>query len=156
MKCGRVFSAVLVILLFVGCLSPVAANAIEMPPSELTQLEDMEPKKSNLLIVQEVFSSSVPFSLGTIDTTISAYSSVYASENLYLNANDIITLNFSYVPLSANVNFGLIAPDGLFYYVNVTNGSINQNIQVAERGYYTVAIENMSSYSVSVTGYVTS
>ena len=56
--------------------------------------------------------------------------------------------------MSASVDFGLLAPDGYFYYERVTSGDINKAIQVDERGTYILAVRNNSSDTVSVVGFV--
>ena len=70
-------------------------------------------------------------------------------------ARQVITINCSYSPASANMDFGVIAPDGYFYFLNVEGGSINQSIRVSQSGSYAVAVRNNSSYTVSVVGFVT-
>ena len=65
-----------------------------------------------------------------------------------------MTIEANYSPWSASVDFGLIAPDGLFYPVRGQNGSINKTIEIVERGNYTFAILNNSSVEISVSGYV--
>ena len=52
------------------------------------------------------------------------------------------------------MDFGLVAPDGKFYYFNVTDGSIDETIEVDESGYYTLQIRNNSSGIVKVSGFV--
>lgn len=83
-------------------------------------------------------------------------SSVIGITNLLLplEENETVTINASYSPLSASVDFGLIAPDGYFYYSNVKNGSINKTIRVDERGNYMLAVRNNSSSTISVVGFV--
>ena len=65
-----------------------------------------------------------------------------------------MTIEANYSPWSASVDFGLIAPDGLFYPVRGQNGSINKTIEIVERGNYIFAIRNNSSVEISVSGYV--
>lgn len=91
---------------------------------------------------------------GSIGATISANRAKAVREDLFLNAGETVTFDCTYSPTTASMDFGLIAPDGYFYYINVTSGSINKTIQVEERGTYTVAIMNNSSSSVTVTGTV--
>ena len=45
-------------------------------------------------------------------------------------------------------------PYRLFYSVNVTEGSIDQAIEVNQRGNYTFAVQNNSSETVKVSGFV--
>ena len=77
-----------------------------------------------------------------------------ANSDFPLEAGETVTIKASYSPFSASVDFGLIAPDGYFYYINVTDGSFDETIEVDERGNYTLAIRNNSSKTISVSGYV--
>jgi len=71
-----------------------------------------------------------------------------------LEVGESVTINCSYSPRSADVDFGLIAPNGRFYYTAGENGSINQTIDIDMRGEYYLAICNNSSYTVSVYGFI--
>jgi len=62
--------------------------------------------------------------------------------------------HLSYSPFSASVDFGVIAPDGLFYGLNTTTGSFDKAIKVNQRGHYYFAVRNNSSETISVSGYV--
>ena len=77
-----------------------------------------------------------------------------ADRSFSLDAGESVTIEANYSPWSASVDFGLIAPDGLFYPVRGQNGSINKTIEIVERGNYTFAIRNNSSVEISVSGYV--
>ena len=77
-----------------------------------------------------------------------------ADSSFPLNAGETVTIKANYSPQSASVDFGLIAPDGLFYPVRGQNGSINKTIEIVERGNYTFAIRNNSSVEISVSGFV--
>lgn len=52
------------------------------------------------------------------------------------------------------IDVGLIAPDGNFYYVTVTNGSIDKTIRVNANGNYTLQFRNNSDVDVELSGYV--
>ena len=71
-----------------------------------------------------------------------------------IEAGETVTIKATYTPFSASVDFGLIAPDGYFYYLNADDGSFDETIKVDERGNYTFAVQNNSSKAVSVSGYV--
>ena len=96
----------------------------------------------------------VPYASGQFSMKIPGNTLATADESFPLEEGESITISAFYSPASASVDFGVIAPDGLFYSVNVTNGSVDQIIEVVERGYYTLAIRNNSSKTVSVSGYV--
>lgn len=77
-----------------------------------------------------------------------------ANSSFPLEVGETVTIKASYTPFSASVDFGLIAPDGYFYYINVSDGSFDETIEVDQRGNYTLAIRNNSGDAVSVTGFV--
>ena len=77
-----------------------------------------------------------------------------SDDKISLAARQVITINCSYSPASANMDFGVIAPDGYFYFLNVEGGSINQSIRVSQSGSYAVAVRNNSSHTVTVVGFV--
>lgn len=80
---------------------------------------------------------------------------VTADTDFPLEIGETVTINAVYTPRSASVDFGLIAPDGLFYPFRAENGSFNKTIEVDQRGYYTLAVRNNSAINVSVSGFVT-
>lgn len=77
-----------------------------------------------------------------------------ADSDFFLEAEETVSIRASYSPKSASVDFGLIAPDGLFYSSNTENGSISVTFSIGQRGYYTLAVRNNSSNEISVSGYV--
>ncbi len=91
---------------------------------------------------------------GRFNMDVPAKTLVTASSSFPMEVGETITINASYSPASASMDFGFIAPDGLFYSVNVTGGSINRGIDVSQRGNYTFAVRNNSSNTVSVSGFV--
>lgn len=91
---------------------------------------------------------------GRFSVEIPADTIVRAGSDLPLEYGEVVTIKASYSPFSADVDFGLIGPDGLFHYVNVTDGSVDTSIEVDQRGTYAFAICNNSSFSISVSGYI--
>lgn len=65
-----------------------------------------------------------------------------------------MTINCSYSPASASMDFGVIASDGYFYFLSAKEGSINRSIVVNQRGSYSLAIRNNSLHMVTVVGFV--
>ena len=91
---------------------------------------------------------------GYFSTNIPGNTYFTADSDFLLDEGETVTIDATYSPRSTSVDFGLIAPDGLFYPVRAQNGSINKTIEVVERGNYTFAIRNNSSVEISVSGYV--
>lgn len=71
-----------------------------------------------------------------------------------MEAGECVTINCSYTPRWADVDFGLIAPDNRFYYLSGKEGSINRAIRIDERGEYRFGVYNKSSNTVSVSGFI--
>ena len=132
----------------------VVDDAPAMVNDGVLQLEDLAHDELDMSSVQYFVSSATPFAFGSISTSVPGNKSAVAEDSFSLEAGETVTINCSYSPASASVDFGLIAPDGYFYYVNSTNGSINSTLAVTVRGQYTLAVRNNSSNTISVVGYV--
>ena len=83
-----------------------------------------------------------PETIGKADT---AYS---------LEADELVTINCTYSPQTADLDFGLITPDGTFRFTSGSNGSIQTIIRVNETGKYYFAVRNNTNRTVEVLGYV--
>lgn len=132
MRIKRFLCFLFVCGILAGCLG-VNAEAVQLPDREI----------------------SIERASGRFSMDVYAHEIVAANMSFPLEEKETVTINASYSPLSASVDFGLIAPDGLFYPVNTTNGGINKTIGVKERGYYTLAVRNNSDFDISVSGFVT-
>lgn len=133
MRTRKVFSLLLALLTLVGSLSmTAAAKEPERQESELT------------------FARAT----GQFNMEIPANTLASASTSFPLEAGETVTIKASYTPFSASVDFGLISSDGYFHYINVTGGSFDRTIEVEESGNYTFAIQNNSSNTIRVSGYV--
>lgn len=102
---------------------------------------------------QEV-STTIERSSGRFCMDVYAHEVVVANVSFPLEEEETVTYNESYSPLSASVDSGLIAPDGLFYSVNVTDESINKTIRIKECDYYRLAGRNNSDFDISASGFV--
>lgn len=97
----------------------------------------------------EITRSTRQFSVNVPGNTIKR-----ANISFSLEAGEEVTIRATYTPQSANVDFGIVSSGGVFYYINTTNGSINQTIIVATRDDYTFAVRNNSNSAISTSGYV--
>ena len=91
---------------------------------------------------------------GSLDIQIPADTIGYVGDWFHLSAGDTITYACTYTPKTASVDFGYIDVDGVFHYLNRTNGSINTSIEVNQRGQYRLVMRNNSSRTIIVTGSV--
>lgn len=90
---------------------------------------------------------------GSFSVTVRPYEAVEADITFPLEAGESVRINASYSP-DASLDFGLVDSDGIFHYVNVTDGNIDQTIQVDTSGNYTLGIQNNSAITVKVSGFV--
>ena len=134
----RFFCVVLVCMLSVGLVG-MTAGATEM---------EYATKENDML------NFMVSRATGSFNMAIPAKTKLSASTSFPLAAGETVTIKASYSPFSASVDFGLIAPNGMYYYFNVTNGSIDKTIQVPENGDYTLQIRNNADVEVEVAGFV--
>ena len=77
-----------------------------------------------------------------------------AKTSFPLESGEIVTINATYSPLDADVDFGLVDEEGTFYHIPGKNGSFSQSIEISVRGNFTFAVRNNSNVSVDVTGFV--
>lgn len=91
---------------------------------------------------------------GSFNVTIPSKTKLAATTSFPLAAGDTVTIKASYAPFSESVDFGLIAPNSEYYYLRITDGSVDATIQVPESGLYTLQIRNHSDIEVEVAGFV--
>lgn len=153
MQLKRLAKIILLCIIAIGCLC-VTVSAQEIQSEQFLQLEDMEREQINVSSLDVLKENTVLRSSNSINTSVAAYSHAVSDEEFFLAERGIVTINCSYSPSSASMDFGVIAPDGYFYFLNVGGGSINRSIRVNQSGHYLMAIRNNSSQTVSVVGYV--
>lgn len=110
---------------------------------QVTPIKDMEVEAA------VVPSSSFDMSIG-----LRANGRIRAETSFPLEAGDLVTIQATYTPAPASVDFGLVGPDGRYYFVSVTSGSIHQTIQVDQKGSYTLQVRNQSTETVRISGTV--
>ena len=71
-----------------------------------------------------------------------------------MEKDELVTINCTYSPRMADVDFGLITPQYTFIFVGGESGNCNQAIRINETGDYYFAVRNNSSNDVEVLGYV--
>ena len=132
MRLKRFLGLVLAVALFVSLSSMGTASA-----------QDISHSKSYLVVK----------ATGRFSMEVPGNTAVQAGSSFPLEVGDVVVIMTTYSPFSASVDFGLIAPDGLFYGSNTSTGTLQKGIAVDQRGYYTLAVRNRSDHTVSVCGY---
>lgn len=132
MKTRKLLIELIVCAFIMGCLS-ISAGAVE------TYSSDGQP---------------IMRSTRRLNLSIPANSLMLVDESISLDAGETLSYSCTYTPRGASVEFGYIGPDGLFYGLSGSNGSIYKGIRVSEPGSYTMAIWNQSDETVTVKGTV--
>lgn len=149
----KLLCVLLICIMAAGCL-PASANAAELPVENVVWQDDLEWEQVDLSAVKDLELDALPRANVIADGSYSAYSIYTITPYVYLQARRTVTFNCSYSPSSANMDFGVLTPDGKFYSINGKGGSINQTLGINQAGSYSVAIRNNSSQTVSVVGFV--
>jgi len=134
-----------------GLIAQASATEIH---SDIIWLEDIKCELMDPSALSSGKEITMPQSTGSINANVSPQSVRCVGQAISFVADDTVTFNCSYSPSSASLDFGVIASNGKFYYINVKGGSINQSIRISESGSYSVAIRNNSSQTVRVVGFV--
>lgn len=99
-------------------------------------------------------SAAIMRASGKFSTEVKAGKIATIATSFSLAAGETVTVNASYTPKTASVDFGLVDENGVFHFINVKTGSINKTIAVDYYGNYTFAIRNNASTDIAVTGTV--
>lgn len=95
-----------------------------------------------------------PKATGGVETTVQPNSIKRIGTALSMEKDELVTINCTYSPRMADVDFGLITPQYTFIFVGGESGNCNQTIRINETGDYYFAVRNNSSNDVEVLGYV--
>ena len=148
----KFFRLFFVFVVAVGMLS-ITATAETVHDNYSVRLEDMDRVLVDMTKM-EMLDETMVRATGSINSDVPANKTAVSGKKFPLEVGETVTINCSYSPASASVDFGVIAPDGYFYFLNVKGGSINQSMMVSQRGDYSMAIRNNSSSVVKVVGFV--
>ncbi len=152
MRIKKFLAVFLACAITMGALS-LTASADTGHSDDILRMEDMKREMIDVSKV-EVLEESSMRATGSINSDIPANTLGVSDIKFSLEVGETVTINCSYSPAFANMDFGVIAPDGYFYFLSVKEGSINRSIAVSQRGGYSMAIRNNSSYIVTVVGFV--
>ena len=91
---------------------------------------------------------------GRIEWSIPSETVMKADNAYSLEADEIVTINCTYSPRTADIDFGFITQDDTFHFTSGSNGNIKINIKIEETGKYCFAVRNNEDKTVEVLGYV--
>ena len=134
----RIFCRVTVLICIIGCVC-MNANAA-----------------NNALLPDMVSETAVVRASGSFDSDVQPGKILALGNPLPLAAGETVSIRANYTPENASMDFGLVDENSTFYHINTKTGSINQKIEVVEKGNYTFAIRNNSSVVVKVAGIIRS
>lgn len=95
-----------------------------------------------------------PRATGGVEATIQPNTIIKIGTPLPMAAGELVTINCTYSPRTADMDFGLITPNNDFIFVGGKNGACYQTIRLEESGNYYFAVRNNTSRTVEVLGYV--
>lgn len=132
----RIFCRVTVLICIIGCVC-MNANAA-----------------NNALLPDMVSETAVVRASGSFDSDVQPGKILALGNPLPLAAGETVSIRANYTPENTSMDFGLVDENSTFYHINTKTGSINQKIEVVEKGNYTFAIRNNSSVVVKVAGII--
>lgn len=138
MQIRRMICASFVCVLAVGTLTI---------PASAKETVSIYPKKFTI-------NQAIPVATNSFSMSIPAKTKSLANSSFSLMAGETVTIKASYAPFDASVDFGLVDSDGVFHYINITIGSIDETIQINKSGKYTLQVRNNSDGEVKVSGFV--
>lgn len=167
-----VIGAVLACALVVGGMGMSPAGAVEIGADvysvsidksnivavdsgmEVISIEDLPVETVDPVTALENEVGSMTRATKRIEWNIPAGKVMKANTAYFLETDEIVTINCTYSPRTADLDFGFITPDDTFHFTSGSNGSIKVDIQIEETGKYYFAVRNNTDETVEVLGYV--
>lgn len=168
-----VSAAVLACVLVVGYVGVIPAGAVEVESdayysvsidksnimavnnqAEVINFEDLSAETVAHSAISGSEAGSMTRATSRIEWNIPAGMIMKADTVYSLEADEVVTINCTYSPRTADLDFGFITPDDVFHFTSGSNGNININIEIQDTGKYYFAVRNNTSKTVEVLGYV--
>lgn len=141
-------------LLFCMVLVSQIGAASAVSETDIADITEMQKIDVNLQEIVDYDFDSYSRAINRIEWTISPGRINRGKPALSLEAGETVTINCSFSPRNADVDFGLIDSDGYFYFDQGADGSFRQTICIEESGKYYFATRNNSNSTVEVLGYI--
>lgn len=91
---------------------------------------------------------------GAFDKSLNPYTRSKGDTDFPLEAGETVRIYATYSPSNANLDIGLVGPDGIFHFVSAKSGIFDATFEIPERGNYRLGIKNNSNIIVSIVGFV--
>ena len=157
-KCSMVIALICAVLL-VNCTGITASAAYNdttglIREDETVMLTDLSCEKVNFAEIFYSGQKAITRATSRIEWTIPADTVMKLKNSYSLEADELVTINCTYSPRTADIDFGLISSDGLFHYLSESDGNIRTTIQINDTGENYFAVRNNTKRTIEVLGYV--
>lgn len=122
--------------------------------TKVIDFEDLSAEAINPATVLKSRAGSTMRATSRIEWDIPPKTIMKADTVYSLEADEVVTINCTFSPRTADLDFGFITPDDVFHFTSGSNGSIKVNIEIQNTGKYYFAVRNNTSKTVEVLGYV--
>lgn len=94
------------------------------------------------------------YATGSIRFDVQPHSLAVSRTIMPLDVGDKVVIKAGYTPFSSNIEVGIVDSNDQFYYVTISGGDVDVEITITQRGNYRLAVYNLSSSLISMSGYV--
>ena len=94
------------------------------------------------------------YATGSIRFDVQPNSLAISRTTMPMEVGETVVIKAAYTPFSANIRIGIVDSNDRFYYVTVNDGDVDIEIEISKRDDYRLAVYNLSSSLISVSGYV--
>ena len=104
--------------------------------------------------VDEPVVASIMRATGSFSIDVKPHTKAKGNTDFPMEAGESVRIQATYSPADADVDFGLVGPDGVFHYVSAEDGNFDKTFEIPERRNYRLGIKNNSGQTVKVSGFV--
>ena len=144
---------ILVLALNIGTPIALATNETSNTVSTINIDNMLCDEMDNLQVSKDEFKPTTR-ATARVEVEVGANSIIRGSTAFPLEEDELVTINCTFSPRTADVDFGLITPQNTFRYLPGKDGSFRESIQVNVSGKYYFAIRNNTGKTIEVLGYV--
>lgn len=150
----RKIISLLVCVLVLSLVTPTAIAANEISEDIAVNINSMMCSEIDVVNIENYEPMSSTRATARVEVEVNPSSIMRGNTALSLEADELVTINCTYSPRTADVDFGLITPQNTFRYLSGEDGSFRKTIQVNETGKYYFAVRNNTSRTIEILGYV--